>query len=130
MARLAWPAALDAYDAAMMVELVTKPLAPCEMQARYTRMARSRSLASTSMCARASSDPAWPFGLRQIDDLRLIAGLDSVSSGTLTRGLARDRASIGFVFQDPTLMPWASVFDNVFLGCACRGSRGAMPRPL
>ena len=25
------------------------------------------------------------------------------------------RGDIGFVFQEPTLMPWATVFDNVWL---------------
>ena len=54
-----------------------------------------------------------PSGCGKSTILRLIAGLDNVSSGTLARGFALDHASIGFVFQDPTLMPWASVFDNV-----------------
>jgi len=56
-----------------------------------------------------------PSGCGKSTILRLIAGLDNVSSGTLTRDFEQDDASIGFVFQDPTLMPWASVFDNVFL---------------
>jgi NitT/TauT family transport system ATP-binding protein len=56
-----------------------------------------------------------PSGCGKSTILRLIAGLDNLSSGTLTRDFELDHASIGFVFQDPTLMPWASVFDNVFL---------------
>jgi NitT/TauT family transport system ATP-binding protein len=62
-----------------------------------------------------------PSGCGKSTILRLIAGLDNVSSGTLARGFALDHASIGFVFQDPTLMPWASVFDNVFLPLRLRG---------
>jgi NitT/TauT family transport system ATP-binding protein len=62
-----------------------------------------------------------PSGCGKSTILRLIAGLDTVTSGTLTRGFEQDRASIGFVFQDPTLMPWASVFDNVFLGLRLQG---------
>jgi NitT/TauT family transport system ATP-binding protein len=62
-----------------------------------------------------------PSGCGKSTILRLIAGLDAVSSGTLTRSFGLDRASIGFVFQDPTLMPWASVFDNVFLGPRLQG---------
>jgi NitT/TauT family transport system ATP-binding protein len=63
-----------------------------------------------------------PSGCGKSTILRLIAGLETVSSGTLTRALAPERASIGFVFQDPTLMPWANVFDNVFLGLRLQGS--------
>jgi NitT/TauT family transport system ATP-binding protein len=62
-----------------------------------------------------------PSGCGKSTILRLIAGLDDVSSGTLTRDFEQDHASIGIVFQDPTLMPWASVFDNVFLPLRLRG---------
>jgi NitT/TauT family transport system ATP-binding protein len=62
-----------------------------------------------------------PSGCGKSTILRLIAGLDNVSSGTLTRDFEQDHASIGFVFQDPTLMPWASVFDNVLLPLRLRG---------
>jgi len=62
-----------------------------------------------------------PSGCGKSTILRLIAGLDNVSSGTLTRDFEQNHASIGFVFQDPTLMPWASVFDNVFLPLRLRG---------
>ncbi|MGH7936822.1 MAG: ABC transporter ATP-binding protein, partial [Chthoniobacterales bacterium] len=56
-----------------------------------------------------------PSGCGKSTILRLIAGLDTITSGSLARGFSLDRGKIGFVFQDPTLMPWASVFDNVFL---------------
>ncbi|MCI0735041.1 MAG: ABC transporter ATP-binding protein [Beijerinckiaceae bacterium] len=62
-----------------------------------------------------------PSGCGKSTVLRLIAGLDEVTSGTLTRNFPLQAASIGFVFQDPTLMPWASVFDNVFLPLRLRG---------
>jgi NitT/TauT family transport system ATP-binding protein len=63
-----------------------------------------------------------PSGCGKSTVLRLIAGLDELTSGTLTRGFALDQASLGFVFQDPTLMPWASVFDNVYLPLRLRGT--------
>jgi len=49
--------------------------------------------------------------------LRIIAGLSEPTRGTVTsngteQGGVRD---IGFVFQEPTLMPWATVFGNVYL---------------
>ncbi len=62
-----------------------------------------------------------PSGCGKSTILRLIADLDAVSSGTLTRRFDDIGAAIGFVFQEPTLMPWASVFDNVFLPLRLRG---------
>jgi NitT/TauT family transport system ATP-binding protein len=64
-----------------------------------------------------------PSGCGKSTVLRLIAGLDELTSGTLTRGFTLDEASLGFVFQDPTLMPWTSVFDNVYLPLRLRGTR-------
>jgi NitT/TauT family transport system ATP-binding protein len=63
-----------------------------------------------------------PSGCGKSTVLRLIAGLDDLTSGMLTRGFALNQASLGFVFQDPTLMPWANVFDNVYLPLRLRGT--------
>ena len=62
-----------------------------------------------------------PSGCGKSTILRLIAGLDNLSSGALARNFSHDRGKVGFVFQDPTLMPWASVFDNVYLPLRLRG---------
>lgn len=56
-----------------------------------------------------------PSGCGKSTILRLIAGLDQVSAGTLTWPRPMQRGEIGFVFQDPTLMPWANVLKNVRL---------------
>jgi NitT/TauT family transport system ATP-binding protein len=60
-----------------------------------------------------------PSGCGKSTALRLIAGLNAPSSGSVEvahRGSEmRGRHSIGFVFQEPTLMPWASVRENVRL---------------
>ncbi len=45
--------------------------------------------------------------------LRVMAGLQQPTSGRVARPQASD--NIGIVFQDATLMPWASAFDNVAL---------------
>jgi NitT/TauT family transport system ATP-binding protein len=71
-----------------------------------------------------------PSGCGKSTVLRLIAGLDEVTSGSLTRGFELDQASLGFVFQDPTLMPWASVFDNIFLPLKLRGVARQEAAPL
>ena len=60
-----------------------------------------------------------PSGCGKSTALRLIAGLNAPSSGQIEvahrHGGVRGAPSIGFVFQEPTLMPWASVRDNVRL---------------
>jgi len=60
-----------------------------------------------------------PSGCGKSTALRLIAGLSAPSSGTVRvarhDGVARPGHAIGFVFQEPTLMPWTSVRENVRL---------------
>lgn len=49
--------------------------------------------------------------------LRLLAGLDRPTSGTLTHGSARtDDSRTRIMFQEPRLLPWARVIDNVAVG--------------
>jgi NitT/TauT family transport system ATP-binding protein len=54
-----------------------------------------------------------PSGCGKSTALRLLAGLESPSSGEVRRAGAA--TSLGFVFQEPTLMPWARVAANVAL---------------
>jgi NitT/TauT family transport system ATP-binding protein len=60
-----------------------------------------------------------PSGCGKSTALRLIAGLNAPTSGSVrvARGVDPARAghAIGFVFQEPTLMPWTSVRENVRL---------------
>jgi NitT/TauT family transport system ATP-binding protein len=64
-----------------------------------------------------------PSGCGKSTLLRLIAGLDRPDSGALSwqEGHAPQPGEIGFVFQDATLLPWASAEDNVFLPLRLRG---------
>jgi NitT/TauT family transport system ATP-binding protein len=55
-----------------------------------------------------------PSGCGKSTALRIVAGLSEASQGTV-ECTAREAGGIGFVFQDPTLMPWASVAANVRL---------------
>jgi sulfonate transport system ATP-binding protein len=51
--------------------------------------------------------------------LRLVAGLETPTSGTVTVGDATvegPRREVGVMFQEPRLMPWLSVADNVTFG--------------
>lgn len=62
-----------------------------------------------------------PSGCGKSTALRLIAGLGEVSEGKIEwPGVGHERSGrakkdIGFVFQDATIMPWATVLDNVYL---------------
>src|SRR5271169_6678445 len=60
-----------------------------------------------------------PSGCGKSTALRIIAGLSEPTRGVVAwpsaASPARDARKIGFVFQEPTLMPWASVFKNVRL---------------
>ena len=60
-----------------------------------------------------------PSGCGKSTALRLIAGLATPTSGRIAvshrPGAERPGHAIGFVFQEPTLMPWTSVRENVRL---------------
>jgi NitT/TauT family transport system ATP-binding protein len=58
-----------------------------------------------------------PSGCGKSTALRLIAGLSAATSGTVrvANRAAQAKHSIGFVFQEPTLMPWTTIRDNVRL---------------
>jgi len=70
-----------------------------------------------------------PSGCGKSTALRLIAGLSTPTSGAIERPGAADNDTVGFVFQEPTLLPWASVFDNVWLPLRLRGVPRAKAAP-
>jgi NitT/TauT family transport system ATP-binding protein len=67
-----------------------------------------------------------PSGCGKSSLLRLLAGLDTPTSGAIAwaDGVPKP-GDIGFVFQDATLMPWASAEKNVLLPLKLRGQPGA-----
>jgi NitT/TauT family transport system ATP-binding protein len=62
-----------------------------------------------------------PSGCGKSTALRIVAGLSSPSSGSVD--WPQGKARLGFVFQEPTLMPWASVEANVALPLELAGER-------
>ena len=78
-----------------------------------------------------------PSGCGKSTALKMIAGLTSISSGSIawSSGSSDHAHEMSFVFQEPTLMPWATVFDNVWLplrlaGQSREASRGVVEAAL
>ena len=68
-----------------------------------------------------------PSGCGKSTALRLIAGLSAPTRGAINwpDGVAaRGVGALGFVFQEPTLMPWATVARNVRLPLKLMGADG------
>jgi NitT/TauT family transport system ATP-binding protein len=87
---------------------------------------------SLDVCAGEFVALLGPSGCGKSTVLRLVAGLDAASAGAV-RSPALDNAGgdTAFVFQEPTLMPWASVADNVRLPLRLQGqSRAACAAPV
>jgi NitT/TauT family transport system ATP-binding protein len=70
-----------------------------------------------------------PSGCGKSTLLRLVAGLGSVSAGSIEwplstcEGSGEPSRDLGFIFQEPTLMPWKTVFENVYLPLKVRGTK-------
>ena len=60
-----------------------------------------------------------PSGCGKSTILRLLADLTGPTSGWINWG--EKEHELGFVFQEPTLMPWATVFGNVWLPLRLKG---------
>ncbi len=67
-----------------------------------------------------------PSGCGKSTALRLLAGLEKPTAGTVERAAGRGETSV--VFQAPTLMPWASAIANVALPLELSGEPRAAAR--
>ncbi|MFN3644614.1 MAG: ABC transporter ATP-binding protein [Gemmobacter sp.] len=62
-----------------------------------------------------------PSGCGKSTALRLIAGLSHPTAGRIVWEGGQRQGDLGLVFQEPTLMPWATVAENVWLPFRLRG---------
>ncbi|MEN3951220.1 ABC transporter ATP-binding protein [Iodidimonas sp. SYSU 1G8] len=72
-----------------------------------------------------------PSGCGKSTLLRMVADILPPTTGTITIGgrepaRARRDHEIGFVFQDPTLLPWRSVIENIRLPLEVVGASGCL----
>ncbi len=63
-----------------------------------------------------------PSGCGKSTALRLISGLMPPTAGRIVWEGGAQAGDIGMVFQEPTLMPWATVAQNVWLPFRLRGT--------
>ncbi len=72
-----------------------------------------------------------PSGCGKSTVLKIVAGLGNLTTGRVqwptskVDSLGRPDHEISFVFQEPTLMQWATVFDNVWLPLRLKGTSRA-----
>ncbi|MBV9552899.1 MAG: ABC transporter ATP-binding protein [Alphaproteobacteria bacterium] len=77
-----------------------------------------------------------PSGCGKSTLLRIVAGLTPLSAGHFRLSLGGQNGRrgtagrVGFVFQDPTLMPWSTVANNVLLPFRIAGRSGEAAREL
>jgi NitT/TauT family transport system ATP-binding protein len=99
------------------------------LQAVSLRFGAVEALRDCSLAVRPGERVALlgPSGCGKSSVLRLLAGLLQPSSGQLQR---RHGLQLGCVFQQPRLLPWASVHDNVALPLRLAGQPLEAVAPL
>ena len=74
-----------------------------------------------------------PSGCGKTTILKMVAGLVPHSAGTITvagRGVDRAQTDVGIVFQEPVLLDWRNVLDNVMLQADIRRLDRARYEPI
>lgn len=123
-----WAPARPAADA--IVARVTPPIRLHDVSHRYGALPV---LDGVSLQVEAGEFVALlgPSGCGKSSLLRLVAGLEDPTAGTVDSPARRSGPdpATACVFQEPTLMPWATVEHNVWLPLRLRGVALAEARP-
>ncbi len=125
-------------DPGMTDTVTTTHKRPLVVMANVSKSFSSGTLALSDMSLTVTSGEfvslLGPSGCGKSTALRIIAGLGDVTSGSIDWPSSRINAKglpegdISFVFQEPTLMPWQTVFGNVYLPLRLRGVSKAEAR--
>jgi NitT/TauT family transport system ATP-binding protein len=110
---------------------VTRPVLASEgvYKAFASRDGEVRALHDVSLevCEGEFVSLVGPSGCGKTTLLRILGGLLEADKGRVRidgRTLVQPRREIGFVFQNPTLMPWRTVLQNVTLPLEVQGKNG------
>ena len=73
-----------------------------------------------------------PSGCGKSTALKMIAGLSPVTAGSIvwSDSIGDHAKDISFVFQEPTLMPWTKIFENVWLPLRLKGVSLETAKPM
>jgi NitT/TauT family transport system ATP-binding protein len=115
--------------------MMAEPLAELvDVEKTYARGVTAVTGASLALAPGEFVSLLGPSGCGKSTVLRIIAGLSRPTRGVVRRAWddgARSRDTpVGCVFQDPTLLPWSTVWSNVYLPLRIAGAsrREAAPR--
>jgi NitT/TauT family transport system ATP-binding protein len=105
----------------MIERMTASAISLKDLEQRFSNGVQALAGISTEVAAGEFVALLGPSGCGKSTVLRLVAGLDKPSSGHVILKPGAPGENTAFVFQDPTLLPWASVFDNVYLPLRIKG---------
>jgi NitT/TauT family transport system ATP-binding protein len=118
-----------------MTDLIHRPILPLGQRPRLLELAEVGKVFNGTVTALRDMSLSvhegdfisllGPSGCGKSTALRLIAGLSTPTAGRIRWDGGQGAGDLGVVFQEPTLMPWATVAENVFLPFRLRGKNFA-----
>jgi NitT/TauT family transport system ATP-binding protein len=128
-------AADEARNAARRGETAAPPVVLCGVAKRFASGLEALAGVDLAVARGEFLSLLGPSGCGKSTLLRIVAGLSQPTQGSCELmlgggppGRAIPTGRIGFVFQDPTLMPWSTVLGNVELPLRIKGHVGAAER--